>query len=217
MEIKYWADIACPYCYMGITQLRRALNELKIADQTPLEFMSFQLDPTLPTTTNLSMTEYYAQAHQLSKQEAANQIQKIDEMAASIDLPIKMENAIPVNTLAAHRLIKYIESLNDQSLLNKAVKRLYQLYFNDNKSVADYKVLTTAMTEIGLVANDVKEVLESDKFEDEVRKNERRAFMIGMPSAPLFVINNKYSITGAQPYEVFLEALKKVNNSTTKD
>ena len=106
MEIQYWADIACPYCYMGITQLQRALKELKIADQTPLKFMSFQLDPTLPTTTDLSMTEYYAKTHQLTKQEAVTQIHKIDQLAADIDLPIKMENAIPVNTLAAHRLIK---------------------------------------------------------------------------------------------------------------
>lgn len=214
MEIQYWADIACPYCYMGITQLQRALKELKIADQTPLKFMSFQLDPTLPTTTDLSMTEYYAKTHQLTKQEAATQIQKIDQLAADIDLPIKMENAIPVNTLTAHRLIKYIESLNDQALLNKAVKRLYQLYFNDNESIADYEALTGAMNEIGLPVADVKKVLESNQYEDEVRKNERRAFMIGMPSAPLVVINNKYSITGAQPYEVFLEALKKVKNIT---
>lgn len=190
MEIQYWADIACPYCYMGITQLQRALKELKIADQTPLKFMSFQLDPTLPTTTDLSMTEYYAKTHQLTKQEAATQIQKIDQLAADIDLPIKMENAIPVNTLTAHRLIKYIESLNDQALLNKAVKRLYQLYFNDNESIADYEALTGAMNEIGLPVADVKKVLESNQYEDEVRKNERRAFMIGMPSAPLFVTRN---------------------------
>jgi predicted DsbA family dithiol-disulfide isomerase len=179
MEIQYWADIACPYCYMGITQLQRALKELKIADQTPLKFMSFQLDPTLPTTTDLSMTEYYAKAHQLTKQEAATQIQKIDQLAADIDLPIKMENAIPVNTLAAHRLIKYIESLNDQALLNKAVKRLYQLYFNDNESIADYEVLTGAMNEIGLPVADVKKVLEYTDlvlldikaFDDKIFKN----------------------------------------------
>ncbi|MBB1123364.1 DsbA family oxidoreductase [Limosilactobacillus albertensis] len=212
MEIKYWADIACPYCYIGITQLQRALEELKIADQRPLEFMSFQLDPTLPTTTNKSMTEYYAQTYKLTTQEALSQLEQIDKMAANINLPIKMEAAIPVNTLAAHRLIKYVESLNNQALLNKTVKRLYQVYFNDNKSIADNKVLTNAMSSIGLPTNDVKSVLESGKFETEVRKNERRAFMIGMPSAPLFVINNKYSITGAQPYEVFLEALKKVIN-----
>ena len=73
------------------------------------------------------------------------------------------------------------------------------------------------MNEIVLPVADVKKVLESNQYKDEVRKNERRAFMIGMPSAPLFVINNKYSITGAQPYEVFLEALKKVKNTTKED
>lgn len=216
MEIQYWADIACPYCYMGITQLQRALKELKIDNQTSLKFMSFQLDPTLPTTTGLSMTEYYAKVHQLTKQKAAMQLQKIDQMAADIDLPINIENAIPVNTLAAHRLIKYIESLNDQELLNKSVKSLYQLYFNDNESIADYEALINKMTKIGLSSTDIKKILESDQYEDEVRKNERRAFMIGIPSAPLFVINNKYSITGAQPYEIFLEALKKVITNTPK-
>ncbi|OYS90447.1 DsbA family oxidoreductase, partial [Limosilactobacillus reuteri] len=216
MEIQYWADIACPYCYMGITQLQRALKELKIADQTPLKFMSFQLDPTLPTTTDLSMTEYYAKTHQLTKQEAATQIQKIDQLAADIDLPIKMENAIPVNTLAAHRLIKYIESLNDQALLNKAVKRLYQLYFNDNESITDYEALTVAMNEIRLPVASVKKVLESNHYEDEVRKNTRRAFILGMPSAPLFVIINKYSIPVALHYEVILDDLNTVQNPIYK-
>ena len=28
--------------------------------------------------------------------------------------------------------------------------------------------------------------------------------------APFFVINNKYAISGAQPYEVFVQALEKV-------
>lgn len=77
MEIQYWADIACPYCYMGITQLQRALKELKIADQTPLKFMSFQLDPTLPTTTDLSMTEYYAKTHQLTSKKLLHKYKKL--------------------------------------------------------------------------------------------------------------------------------------------
>src|SRR5699024_12880302 len=100
--------------------------------------------------------EYNKTNHKLTKQQIIKQIHKIDQLAADIDLTIKMENAIPVNTLAAHRLIKYIESLNDQALLNKAVKRLYQLYFNDNESIADYEALTVAMNEIGLPVADVK-------------------------------------------------------------
>ncbi|MRN07720.1 DsbA family oxidoreductase [Lactobacillus sp. 0.1XD8-4] len=210
MEIKYWADIACPYCYVGIIRLRKALNELKLADKTPLQFMSFQLDPTLPTVTKLTMVDYYAKNHKLTKDQALVQLQKIDYFAATADLTIKMENAIPVNTLAAHRLIKYVETLNDQSLLMQTINQLYQLYFVANDPIANYDVLTSAMTKIGFDATKITSILNSNKYEDKVRKDERQAFMIGMPSAPLFVINNKYSITGAQPYEVFVEALKKV-------
>lgn len=73
-----------PILLYGNYTITTALKELKIADQTPLKFMSFQLDPTLPTTTDLSMTEYYAKTHQLTKQEAVTQIQKIDQLAADI-------------------------------------------------------------------------------------------------------------------------------------
>ncbi|MBB1078725.1 DsbA family oxidoreductase [Limosilactobacillus sp. STM2_1] len=215
MEIKYWADIACPYCYVGITRLAKALNELKIADQTSLQFMSFQLDPTLPMTTKLTMPDYYAKSHKISKDQALAQLHKIDQFAATASLTIKMENAIPVNTLAAHRLIKYVETLNDQRLLNQTINQLYQLYFVANKSIANNDILTSSMTKLGLDASEVTEILNSNKYEDKVRKDERQAFMIGMPSAPLFVINNKYSITGAQPYEVFVESLKKINQGRT--
>nr|WP_295161898.1 DsbA family protein [uncultured Methanobrevibacter sp.] len=26
MKITYWSDFACPYCYIGNTRLKRALN-----------------------------------------------------------------------------------------------------------------------------------------------------------------------------------------------
>ncbi|WP_076461349.1 DsbA family oxidoreductase [Limosilactobacillus caccae] len=210
MIISIWADIACPFSYVGITRLKKALSELGIAEETPLDFKAFQLDPTLPTTTEQSMTEYYAQTHQLSLVDANKKLAEIDQFAASAGLDIQMENAIPVNTLTAHRLIKYVKTLGDQDLVNQLVDRLYKLYFTSNKSVADPAVLTATLAEFDLDQEAVKDVITSDKYEDEVRKDERRAFMIGMPSAPLFVINNKYSITGAQPDEVFVASLKKI-------
>lgn len=210
MIISTWADIACPFSYVGITRLKKALNELGIADQTPLDFKAFQLDPTLPTTTDLTMTQYCAKNHHLSLLDANKKLAAIDQFAASANLDIQMENAIPVNTLDAHRLIKYVKTLGDQKLLNATIDRLYTLYFTTNKSIADHDVLLDVSNDLGLDQSAVKDILASKQFTDEVRKDERRAFMLGIPSAPLFVIDNKYSITGAQPYEVFVASLKKI-------
>ena len=40
----------------------------------------------------------------------------------------------------------------------------------------------------------------------------RWAYQIGVTGVPTYVINNKYAIVGAQPYEVFKGALEQVMN-----
>lgn len=45
MEIKYWSDIACPFCYIGSTRMKKAMKEVGIYDDTKLELKSFQLNP----------------------------------------------------------------------------------------------------------------------------------------------------------------------------
>ena len=50
MEIKYWSDIACPFCYIGSNNMKKALKDLDLQDKVPLKFLSYQLDPNAPTT-----------------------------------------------------------------------------------------------------------------------------------------------------------------------
>jgi len=116
----------------------------------------------------------------------------------------------------AHRLIKLAYTKSDE-LANKLINRLYQLYFVDGKSIADHEVLKKNATEIGLKEDEVEAVLNSDKFEDAVKKDEMEAVQLGVQGVPFFVINDKYAINGAQPYEVIVNALKKISNEEDKD
>lgn len=110
----------------------------------------------------------------------------------------------------AHRLIKFAESKNDRDLTEKLIARLYKVYFTDGESIADKDVLTKAATEVGLDEDEVKHLLNSSKYQKEVVADEIEAQQSGIQGAPFFVINNKYGISGAQPYEVFVKALKQV-------
>jgi predicted DsbA family dithiol-disulfide isomerase len=51
-------------------------------------------------------------------------------------------------------------------------------------------------------------VLETNAFADEVRADEQRARMYGITGVPFFAIDEKFGISGAQPSEVFAEALE---------
>ncbi|WP_201307033.1 DsbA family oxidoreductase [Companilactobacillus farciminis] len=216
MEIKYWSDIACPFCYIGSTRMKRALKEMNIYDETPLEFKSFQLDPTLPKTTKESMLDHFSKGHGMTKQQAKAQIEQILQMGASDGLKVDLLNAVPTNTEDAHRLIKLADSKNDDALTERVIDAFYQVYFSNGESIADHDVLTKAATEAGLDTEEVSSVLSDDKYLKEVRADEMEAQQLGIHAAPFFVINNKYGISGAQPYEVMLDALKKIETGAVK-
>ena len=116
----------------------------------------------------------------------------------------------------AHRLIKLVEAKYDRDLTEKLIARLYKVYFTDGESIADLDVLTKAAVEVGMKEDEVKKLLNSSKYQREVVTDEYEAEQSGIHAAPFFVINNKYGISGAQPYEVFVNALRKVKEEEEK-
>ena len=53
-------------------------------------------------------------------------------------------------------------------------------------------------------------MLASDEMADAVRADEQTAKQYRITGVPFFLINKKYALTGAQPTEAFVQALKKV-------
>lgn len=50
----------------------------------------------------------------------------------------------------------------------------------------------------------------SDRYADEVRADEQEAMERGIHGVPYFLINGKYTASGAQPIELLKEALEKI-------
>ena len=42
MKIMYWSDYACPYCYIGETHLKKAIENLNLGDQMDIEMLAFE-------------------------------------------------------------------------------------------------------------------------------------------------------------------------------
>lgn len=212
MEIKYWSDIACPFCYIGSNRMKRAMKEIGIYDDTQLAFKSFELDPTAPKETTEGYINHFTQGNRALEAQAKDQMAYIEQMAKDDGLPMAINRVVPTNTVDAHRLIKLAESKENPVLTEKVIKRFYQVYFNDGQSIADHAILLAAATEVGLDKNEVSQVLNSDDYRQAVLDDENEAQQLGIHAAPYFVINNKYAISGAQPYEAFVKALKQIQS-----
>lgn len=90
---------------------------------------------------------------------------------------------------------------------------MFASYFTKGKNTADPNTLIQLGAEIGLNADEVKKMLASTNYSEEVNKDIEEAHNIGVSGVPFFVINRKYAVSGAQESTTFLEVLNKVQNN----
>ncbi len=96
--------------------------------------------------------------------------------------------------------------------MHEMAERLFKAYFTDSRHIGDHETLVALASEIGLDPNEAAGMLAGDKYTKEVRADEQEARRLGIRGVPFFVINRKYAVSGAQPSEVFLDALQKAWN-----
>lgn len=106
MKISYWSDYACPFCYIGETRLKKALQELNLTDYA-LEMKAFQLDTHAPQKSTGTTLDRAATKYGLSKAETARQIEAVSQMGQAEGLTINYADTPFTNTMDAHRLTKY--------------------------------------------------------------------------------------------------------------
>ena len=75
------------------------------------------------------------------------------------------------------------------------------------KNIDDLETLIQIGISIGIDPALVARTMASSTFTDEVRYDEKTAQSIGISGVPFFIINQKYTISGAQPPATFLNAL----------
>lgn len=207
MKIKYWSDYACPYCYIGETNLRHALDELGVSYE--MEMMAFELNPYAQKSAGGDIVAMFAAKYRLSLEDAKKRVESINEMARAAGLEIDYSKVFHTNTFDAHRLTKMAFEKGGAELADRMAERLYKAYFADGLDVGDREVLIKLGTEAGIGAEEIKVMLEGKDFSDQVSLDERQAQMNRVSSVPCFVIEDTVAIPGAMPKEQFMEVIKK--------
>lgn len=206
MKIEIWSDIACPFCYIGKRHLEQALEQLPDLDVN-ISWKSFELDPNAPFNSDLdiydTLAKKYGRDRDWAKQMNANMV----NMASRAGLNFDMDSLIPTNTFNAHQLIHLAKKEGKQDEMKEA---LLSAYFSEGKHVGEPKVLETIAEKIGIEKEKVSDALADNSFSNEVVKDVEQAHRLGVQGVPFFYINEEYGLSGAQPVEVFVEALSEI-------
>lgn len=209
ITLTVWSDFACPYCYIGETRLQKAIEELGLKDQVEIDLRAFELDPEAPKEVATTTPERFAMKYRLSLEDANKQIKEISRLGREEGIDFLYANTQYSNTRDAHRLMKLSEAKYDRETVERLNQALFAAYFTENLVLADHKVLMDKAVGVGMDADEVKAVLESDKYNDEVRFDEREAAMRGVRGVPYIVFNGEFAVPGAMSIDGFKSALER--------
>ncbi|MEH7495403.1 DsbA family oxidoreductase [Neobacillus niacini] len=190
---------------MGKRRLEDALKQ--IDHPVEVTYRCFELDPTMGRDIEENMYEGLAKKYGMSIAQAKANTQRVVQMAKDVGLDYQMDSIILTNTFDAHRLTLYAKH---KGLMKEMTERILQAYFTESKHIGDHETLTELAVEVGLNREEVSKMLSSDEMSDVVRADEQTAKQYGVTGVPFFLINKKYALTGAQPTETFVQALRKV-------
>ncbi|MDE6556072.1 MAG: DsbA family oxidoreductase [Duncaniella sp.] len=212
MTLTVWSDFACPYCYIGETRLEKAIDELGLKEDVTINYKAFELDPTASKEVVSSTPERFAKKYGLSLEGAKEQIEHISELGRELGIDFRYATTNYSNTRDAHRLMKLAEAKYDRQTVEKLNEALFKAYFVENLVLADHKVLLDKALEVGMDEDKVKEVLDSDMYDDEVRLDEREAAMRGVRGVPYIVFDGNFAVPGAMSIDGFKSALERQLN-----
>ena len=190
------------------------VEKLKSEYQVGVEWRPFYLYFDTPPE-GKDPPEYVKQARANGSEE------RLSSIAKQYDMEFVSTKRI-YNTRLAHEATEYAREHGNPTRFNSPIHRdergkanefhhvVFRKVYAEGQDISKWDVLRSAAEEVGLNADEMQQEVESEKYTANVADQVRWAYQIGVTGVPTYVINDRYAIVGAQPYEVFKNALVQI-------
>lgn len=203
MIIDVWADVVCPWCFIGKRRLEKALASFEHRDHVTIRHRAFQLQPEIKETVRTK--DYLADKYLASPEQVTSMQANVCAIADGEGLCYNLDETLSGNTFDAHRLLLWAATIGKQDEL---LETLFSNYFEKSKGVFTRTDLIAAAITVGIDADKADDLLTSNLFADEVISDRNLAAQLGATGVPFFVFDMKFGISGAQPLEAFTQTLQ---------
>jgi predicted DsbA family dithiol-disulfide isomerase len=177
------------------------VEKLKAEYNVDVEWRPFYLRPDTPPD-GMDLPDYILRARANGSEE------RLRGMAESYGLAFASTQRI-YNTRLAHEATAYTLERGAALEFHRVI---FRKVYADGQDPSQWETLRAAAIEAGLDADDMQREVASGKYTEAVAEQVRQAYQIGVTGVPTYVINDRYAIVGAQPYEAFQRALAKILN-----
>ena len=175
------------------------VDQLKVEHNVDVDWRPYYLRPDTPPE-GMELPDYILKAR------ANGSDERLRSMADMHGMDFRSTERI-YNTRLAHEATEYAR---EHGKVNEFHHVVFRKVYADGFDISQWDVLRSVAEEVGLDAQDMQSVVDSGKYTAQVAEQVRWAQQIGVTGVPTYVINDRYAIVGAQPYEAFKNALAQI-------
>lgn len=212
MRIDIWSDVICPFCWIGKQHLEAALESFRVEHpgiDVEVAWRAYELDPSAPRVVadepGETSAEMLARKYGMSRAEAEAGQEQMAARFRELGLEFDWPSARVCSTFDAHRLAALAAEHGRADEVDEGLRRAH---FSEGQVISDPAVLRRIGVDAGLPSDAVDRTLAGDDFSDEVRRDVETARGLGVRGVPFFVFDGRLAVSGAQPVEVFVQALE---------
>lgn len=174
------------------------VERLKTEYRIQVEWRPYYLQPNAPPEG--SELPAYIRARMASSQE------RLKQMAQALGMPMVFSTWVP-NTRLAHEATEYARAQGKHIEFHHAV---FRLYYGEGQNIGQWSVLQTAAQEVGLDPEDMQHQVTQGVYTAQVGEQIALAQVMQISGVPTHILNERYAIVGAQPYEVFQKTMARL-------
>jgi predicted DsbA family dithiol-disulfide isomerase len=214
MQVEIYADIICPWCYVGVRRFARALAESPAASSVEVRYRPYRLDahaPPIAVRLLPLLEEQLEPRRQLLVQYTSA---VVTDIARDEGIEIAWERILRVDTSSAHRLLALAWWEYGSAVQGRLIERVFEAHFTRGANIADHRLLTTLAAAEGMEPRQVRVYLASGGGADELRRDLEDALR-RVNGVPTFVFDGELAVDGSQAVPTLLHALEAVGAGGT--
>lgn len=199
IKIRMFSDYICPFCYLG----KAIIDKLGKRFDIEIEHVGIEIHPETP----------------VGGVDLRGRILGAEEMFEQIQIRGKEYGLVfcEVSILANSRKALIMgEYARTKGKNDEFTNEMFKAYFEDCLDIGKEEVIAQVSEKIGLTKQDATEALENSLFQEKFASNCLEARKHDISGVPTFIINERYTIVGAQPEQTFVELFEKIEKETAK-
>lgn len=102
------------------------------------------------------------------------------------------------------------EYARDQGRYDSFHENMFRAYFTEGLDIGKTDVIAAVAGKSGLDEKDTLSAVRDGRYASRLNEARKEGELRGLTGIPLFIIENKYQIVGAQPIETFRDLLDKI-------